>query len=136
MLNYFGYMLAERGTRLDEALKLIKQAVDQDPQNGSYLDSLGYVYYRLGKYDLAEQYLRRASEKMDNDGTVHSHLGDVFAKTGRLEMAAAQWKRAVDEFGKALPGDNDPTEIADTQKKLDDVRVKLAKQQSAMKQQP
>ncbi|MEO8725318.1 MAG: tetratricopeptide repeat protein [Acidobacteriaceae bacterium] len=135
ILNYFGYMLAERGTHLEEALNLIKQAVDQDPQNGAYLDSLGYIYYRLGRYDLAEQYLRRAVEKLSNDGSVHSHLGDVFAKTGRLDMAAAQWKRAVEEYAKALPGDNDPSEIAETQKQLDDARVKLAKQQSALKPQ-
>jgi tetratricopeptide (TPR) repeat protein len=133
-LNYLGYMLAERGTRLEEAQSMIKQAVDQDPQNGAYLDSLGYAYYRLGKYDLAEQYLRRAAEKMNNDGTVHEHLGDVFAKTGRLELAAAQWKRAVEEFGKSLPGDNDPSEIAETQKKYDEARVKLAKQQPAIKE--
>lgn len=126
-LNFLGYMLAEHGSHLEEALKDIRQAVDQDPQNGAYLDSLGYAYYKVGKYDLAEQYLRRAAQKIDNDGTVHEHLGDVFAKTGRLELAAAQWKRAVDEFAKSLPGDNDPTEIADTQKKLDDARVKLAK---------
>jgi tetratricopeptide (TPR) repeat protein len=135
-LNYLGYMFAENGTRLDESLSLVKKAVDQDPQNGAYLDSLGWVYYKQGKLDLAEQTLRRAAERIDTDGTVHSHLGEVFAKQGKLKLAAAQWERAMDEYGHSLPSDNDPTEVAETQKKLESARVKLAKQnQSALKEQ-
>ena len=60
-LNYLGYMLADRGVRLDEALGYIRKAVALDPQNGAYLDSLGWAYYRLGNYDMAEDNLRRAS---------------------------------------------------------------------------
>ena len=59
-LNYLGYMLADRGTRLDEALGYIRRAVALDPQNGAYLDSLGWAYYKMGNYELAEENLRRA----------------------------------------------------------------------------
>jgi Tfp pilus assembly protein PilF len=94
------------------------------------------VYYKQGKLDLAEQTLRKAAERIQTDGTVHSHLGEVFAKEGKLKLAAAQWERAMDEYGHSLPSDNDPSEVAETQKKLESARVKLAKQnQSALKEQ-
>ena len=62
-------MLADRGTRLDEALSLIRRAVALDPQNGAYLDSLGWVHFKMGKYDLAEDALRKAVDRIDNDPT-------------------------------------------------------------------
>src|SRR5207244_5641828 len=62
-LNYLGYMLADRGVKLDEALGLIKKAVDLDPSNGAYLDSLGWAYFRLGKYESAEDTLIKASQR-------------------------------------------------------------------------
>ena len=77
-LNYLGYMLADRGTRLDEALGYIRRAVALDPQNGAYLDSLGWVYYKMGNYELAEENLRRASERMGDDPTIHDHLGELY----------------------------------------------------------
>ena len=72
-LNYLGYMLADRGVKLDEALTLIKKAVDLDPANGAYLDSLGWAYFRLGKYDLAEESLTKASQHISSDPTVQDH---------------------------------------------------------------
>ena len=84
-MNYLGYMLADRGTRLDEALGYIRRAVALDPQNGAYLDSLGWVYYKMGNYELAEENLRRASERMGDDPTIHDHLGELYMKTGRAE---------------------------------------------------
>ena len=89
-LNYLGYMLADRDTRVEEALGYIRRAVALDPQNGAYLDSLGWAYYKLGKYDLAEENLRRASERINTDPTVHQHLGELYQKTGRLKLAASQ----------------------------------------------
>lgn len=139
VLNYLGYMLADRGLRLDEALAYIKKAAAQDPQNGAYLDSLGWAYYKMGNYDLAEENLRKASLKISNDGTIQDHLGDLYFKTGRLKLAAAHWERALEEWGKTtLPGDIDTTDVARVQKKLESAKVKLAKQaqqQSAGKQQ-
>src|SRR5262249_35090610 len=59
-LNYLGYMLADRGVRLEEAIKYVQTALEQDPNNGAYLDSLGWVYFKMNRLDLAEQYLLKA----------------------------------------------------------------------------
>jgi tetratricopeptide (TPR) repeat protein len=127
-LNYYGYMLADRGVRLEEALNLIKKAVDLDPANGAYLDSLGWAYYKLGKYDLAEESLNKAIQHTPNDPTVQDHLGDVYQKTGRLRLAAAHWERALQEWNKTVSAEVEPTDIAKVQKKLESAKVKLAKE--------
>jgi tetratricopeptide (TPR) repeat protein len=129
-LNYLGYMLADRGTRLDEALGYIRRAVALDPQNGAYLDSLGWVYYKMGNYELAEENLRRASERMGDDPTIHDHLGELYMKTGRLKLAASNWERSLDEWNKTVPAEVDADSVAKVQKNLDAARVKLAKQNS------
>jgi tetratricopeptide (TPR) repeat protein len=126
-LNYLGYMLADRGVRLDEALGYIRKAVAIDPQNGAYLDSLGWAYYRLGNYDMAEENLRRASEKIGSDPTVQAHLGDLYQKTGRLKLATAHWQRALDEWNRTVPAEIDSDEVAKVQKDLESAKVKLAK---------
>jgi tetratricopeptide (TPR) repeat protein len=127
-LNYLGYMLADRGTRLDEALGYIRRAVALDPQNGAYLDSLGWVYYKMGNYDLAEENLRRASERMGDDPTIHDHLGELYMKTGRVKLAATHWERSLEEWNKTVPAEVDSDSVAKVQKELDAARVKLAKQ--------
>ena len=127
-LNYLGYMLADRGTRLDEALGYIRRAVALDPQNGAYLDSLGWVYYKMGNYDLAEENLRRASERMGNDPTIHDHLGQLYQTTGRLKLAATHWERSLEEWNKTIPAEVDADDVAKVQKELETARVKLAKQ--------
>ena len=127
-LNYLGYMMADRGTHLEEALGYVKKAVELDPQNGAYLDSLGWAYYKLGNYDLAEENLRKASERIGNDATVQDHLGDLYHKIGRLKLAAAHWQRALEEWGKAIPADVDQEDVAKVQHKLEAARVRLAQQ--------
>jgi tetratricopeptide (TPR) repeat protein len=133
-LNYLGYMLADRGTRVEEALGYIRRALTLDPQNGAYLDSLGWAYYRLGNYDLAEENLRRASERIGNDPTVHQHLGELYQKTGRLKLAAANFERSLEEWNKTIPAEVDSDEVAKVQKDLETTRVKLAKQTGTAKQ--
>jgi tetratricopeptide (TPR) repeat protein len=134
-LNYLGYMLADRGAKLDEALTLIKKAVDLDPTNGAYLDSLGWAYFKLGKYDQAEDNLNKASrsQHMGADPTVQDHLGDLYQKTGRLKLAAAHWERALEEWNKTIAAEVDQDDVAKVQKKLETARVKLAKEDSAQK---
>ena len=127
-LNYLGYMLADRGTRLDEALGYIRRAVALDPQNGAFLDSLGWVYFKMGNYDLAEENLRRASEKIGSDPTVQAHLGDLYQKTNRLKLATTHWQRALEEWNKTIPAEVDVDEVAKVQKDLESAKVKLAKQ--------
>ncbi len=130
-LNYLGYMLADRDTRLEEALGYIRRAVALDPQNGAYLDSLGWAYYKLGKYDLAEENLRRASERINTDPTVHQHLGELYQKTGRLKLAASNYERSLEEWNKTIPAEVDQDEVAKLQKELETTRVKLARQNAA-----
>ena len=129
-LNYLGYMNADRDVRLEESLNYIKQAVSLEPTNGAYLDSLGWAYFKLGKYDLAEENLTKASLRMGSDPTVQDHLGDLYQKTGRLKLAAAHWERAVEEWNKTIGSELDTDLFAATQKKLDAAKVRLAKEGS------
>ena len=128
-LNYLGYMLADQNSKLDEALGYIKRAVDIDPTNGAYLDSIGWAYYRLGKYEMAEESLVKAAQKINTDPTVHDHLGDLYQKTGRLKLAATHWERALVEWNRTIAAEVDQTDIARVQKKLDSAKVKLAKEE-------
>jgi tetratricopeptide (TPR) repeat protein len=129
-LNYLGYMNADRGVKLDESLNFIKQALTFDPNNGAYLDSLGWVYFKLGKYDLAEENLTKAAVHMGSDPTVQEHLGDLYQKTGRLKQAAIHWERSVEEWNKTVPAEVDTDAFAKVQQKLDAAKVKLAKEDS------
>jgi tetratricopeptide (TPR) repeat protein len=129
VLNYFGYMLADRGVRLQEALGMVKKAVDLDPQNAAYLDSLGWAYFKLGDNDLAEEYLRKALLRNPNDSTMQDHLAEVYAKQGKLKQAVGLWERAIAEWNRTLPADVDPADVSRVQKKLESTRVKVAKQQ-------
>jgi len=133
-LNYLGYMLADKGTRLTEALKLIRKAVELEPINGAFLDSLGWAYFKLGQYELAEDNLRQAVQRDQTDPTVHDHLGDLYEKTGRIRLAAAQWELSLSEYAKSAAGDVEPGDVAKVQHKLENARVKLAKQESAIGQ--
>ena len=130
VLNYLGYMLADKGTKLPEALKLIRKAVDQEPMNGAYLDSLGWAYFKLGQYELAEENLRQAVARDQTDPTVHEHLGDLYEKTGRIRLAATQWQLSLTEFSRSAAADVEPADVAKLQHKLETARVKLAKEES------
>ncbi len=126
-LNYLGYMMADHDMHLDEALKLIQHAVQLDPQNGAYLDSLGWADLKLGQYALAEENLEKAIERMPDDPTVHDHMGELYARTGRLRQAVAQWERSLAEYAHAAPGDAEPGEAGQVEKKLESARMRLSK---------
>jgi tetratricopeptide (TPR) repeat protein len=134
-LNYLGYMLADRGVRLEEALGLIKKALELDPANGAYLDSLGWAYFKLGKYEMAEENLLRAAQRNTTsaDPTVQDHLGDLYQKTGRLKLAVAHWERALQEWNKTVSAEVETADVARVQKKLESAKVKLAKEDSPQK---
>jgi tetratricopeptide (TPR) repeat protein len=127
-LNYLGYMLADRGVKLDDALAMLQKAVQLDPQNYAYLDSLGWVYYKLGQYPLAEENLRKASERVSTDPTVHDHLGELYEKTGRLRLAVAQWDQSLAQYARTVPADVDEGDVSKVQKKLENAKVKLARE--------
>ena len=114
-LNNLGYFLVARGSRYQEALRLIEQAVSIEPLNGSFLDSLGWVNYRLGKIDKAREQLEKATVYTHHSATLHEHLGDVFRELGRLAEARRQWEKAL-EF--SVEAD----EIARLKGKLKDLR--------------
>jgi len=118
-LNYLGYMLADRGVRLEESLDLIKKAVDLDPNNGAYLDSLGWAYFKLNRVDEAETYLKKALERVRKDPTIHEHLGDVYYHKGQYADAKAAWELS-------LANAQDEEESGKVQKKIEELKVKLA----------
>jgi tetratricopeptide (TPR) repeat protein len=95
-LNFLGYSLAERNQRLDEALELVRRALKVDGWNGAYLDSLGWVYFQMGRYDEARGPLERAAREYPNDVTVLEHLGDVYLELGERALAREAWVRALD----------------------------------------
>jgi len=95
---------------------------------------LGWAYFRLGKYDLAEENLNKASQHMGSDPSVQEHLGDLYQKTGRLKLAAAHWERALEEWTKTVAAEVDTDAQAKVQQKLDAARVRLAKEQSEKQQ--
>jgi tetratricopeptide (TPR) repeat protein len=127
-LNYLGYMLADRGVKLEEASQMIKKALDQEPDNGAYLDSMGWVYYQLGKLNEAEAMLIRAVERTGDDATVQEHLGDVYFKLGKTKEAISQWQLSAKGFQAGTQADADPEDLAKVNKKLDAARVRLAKE--------
>lgn len=124
--NYLGYMLAERGQKLDEAVAMLKKVVAFDPQNGAYLDSLAWAYYKQGQYALAEDFERKAAVRMSNDPTVLDHLGEIDAKTGKLPQAIDEWQRSLQQYATSLAPEADPADVAKVQRKLESARVKLA----------
>ncbi|MDA7424986.1 tetratricopeptide repeat protein [Thalassococcus lentus] len=95
VLNYLGYSLVEKQIKLDEALDMIERAVAARPDSGYIVDSLGWVLYRLGRYEEAVPHMERAAELMPIDPIVNDHLGDVYWSVGRTLEAEFQWKRAL-----------------------------------------
>ena len=132
-LNYLGYMLADRNVKLEEALGMIQKAVQKDPENGAYLDSLGWAFFRLNRYQEAESNLRRSIEKVPTDPTVRDHLGDVYYKQGKLKEAAAEWQASVQQFKAAAAHEYEPADLSRVQRKLDNARVRAATKDPAPK---
>jgi tetratricopeptide (TPR) repeat protein len=131
-LNYLGYMLADRNVRLNEALEMIHKAVEQEPSNGAFLDSLGWVYFRLNKLEEAEESLRSSLRQYGGrDATVYDHLGDVCNSRNNLKEAVKQWEQALKEWQTTAPSEADPAEIAKVQKKLEKARVRLAQERGS-----
>jgi tetratricopeptide (TPR) repeat protein len=94
--NYLGYMWADRGVRLEEARELLEKAVAREPRNGAYLDSLGWVYFRLGRLEKAQTYLAEAKQRDPDDPTIEEHLGDLSERQGDITRAIAHWERALE----------------------------------------
>jgi tetratricopeptide (TPR) repeat protein len=111
-LNYLGYMLADRGTRLQDALALLEKAVGLEPESAAFLDSLGWVHFRLGHYEQAETFLKKAVRGSRPDPTILEHLADAYAALGKV-------REALETYQAALGRDPDhPEEIRKKMRKL------------------
>ena len=95
VMNYLAYSWVEKGENYDRALDMLRRAVDLRPQDGYIVDSLGWVFYRLGEYEKAVEHLERAIELNPTDPVINDHLGDAYWKVGRRQEARFQWKRAL-----------------------------------------
>lgn len=126
VLNYYGYMLADRGVRLEEATSLIQRAVKQEPNNGAYLDSLGWAYYKASKLAEAEEYLRKATDRDGHDPTILGHLADVYLKMGQTDRAVTLMEKARAEWQRAVPSDYEPDKVSDLDVQLKNLKKRLA----------
>ncbi|HEX4042140.1 MAG TPA: tetratricopeptide repeat protein [Xanthobacteraceae bacterium] len=112
VLNYLGYSWVDKGVHLDQGMDMIRKAVEQRPDDGYIVDSLGWAYFRTGNYDEAVKNLERAVELKPEDPTINGHLGDAYWRVGRRLEAHFQWSQAVD----LKP---DPEDLPKLQAKLD-----------------
>lgn len=94
--NFLGYLYAENGVFLEKAAELVGKALKEDSDNGAYLDSLGWVYYKMQKYGRALEYLERANQLLKNDPVIMEHLGDVLYRLNQREKARNIWKQALE----------------------------------------
>lgn len=95
VLNYLGYSWIEQGVHLERALKMVERAVEQRPNDGYIVDSLGWANYRLGRWDRALRHLERAVELKPEDPVINDHLGDTYWRVGRRLEARFQWQHAM-----------------------------------------
>ena len=114
-LNYLGYMLADHGKRLDEAVSFVKRALAIEADNPSYLDSLGWAYFKQGQIDSARDPLERAAAALPKNSVIQDHLGDVYFQMKR-------YRDAVSAFDRALSGDRDGIDAPAVTKKRDRAR--------------
>ena len=92
--NNYAYSLSERGEKLDLALEMAKLAIEKEPDNSSFLDTIGWVYYKLGNYEEAKTYLEKALEISGERPVMLDHLGDILFKMGKKELAVELWQKA------------------------------------------
>jgi tetratricopeptide (TPR) repeat protein len=95
VLNYLGYSWVDQGSNLKQAMDYIRKAVKLKPDDGYYVDSLGWAYYRLGNLPAAVENLERAVELKPDDPIINDHLGDAYWKVGRALEAKYQWQQAL-----------------------------------------
>jgi Flp pilus assembly protein TadD len=95
-LNYLGYTYADKDMKLTEAKELVQRALAIKPEDGAYVDSLGWVHFRLGQWDEAVKELERAAKLLPEDAVIHEHLGDAYLKKSRNRDARESWMKALE----------------------------------------
>lgn len=115
--NDLGYLWADRDKNLEQAKTMVEKALAAEPENAAYLDSMGWVLYRLGEFQAATDHLEKAAAlPRGEDSTIHDHLGDCRAKLGEQDKAVASWRRALElEEAKPVP---DPKMLESLKRKL------------------
>jgi tetratricopeptide (TPR) repeat protein len=96
ILNNYAYSLSERGDSLSYALDMSKKAIDSDPENASYLDTYGWIHFKLGNYNDAEKFIQKSVDKEPDNSTLYDHLGDVLMKLGKKKKAVESWQKALE----------------------------------------
>jgi len=132
--NYLGYMLADRGVRLEESIKYIKDALKIEPSNGAYLDSLGWAYHKMNRNDMAQGPLEKAVKLIPNDPTIREHLGYVYLGLGEKAKALQEWERALKFSHKGPSSDFSPQRAARLRKQVDHLKRQIGQQASAADQ--
>jgi tetratricopeptide (TPR) repeat protein len=97
VLNNYGYSLSERGIRLVDALQMAKKALEKDPENGAYLDTVGWIYFKMGEYDKALPFIEKAFTKRTDSDVVGNHLETVYEKLGMKEKARATREKTINQ---------------------------------------
>ena len=97
-MNDLGYLFADRGKQLERSLRMVNRAVEAEPNNEAYLDSVGWTLFKLGRFEEALKYLEKASDRENPDGVILDHLGDVYWQTKRHVEATDMWQRAMKAF--------------------------------------
>ena len=116
--NDLGYLWADENKHLSRALNMISLAVAAEPDNRAFRDSLGWIYYRLGRYGKAAAELEKALDEKEPDGTVLDHLGEAYIKAGRTDKARDAWRRAIAAYKK----DKEPEKAAKIERKREKVK--------------
>ena len=117
-LNYLGYMLGDRGVKLDDALAMVQKAVQLDPQNGAYLDSLGWVYFKMGQYRAGRSQPAQGQRAYRTGPAVHDHLGEFTKRLAGCGWPLAQWEQSLAEYARTVPADAETSDVNKVQKKL------------------
>ncbi|MBD3347456.1 MAG: tetratricopeptide repeat protein [Chitinivibrionales bacterium] len=115
--NYLGYMWAENDMKLDSAEKLLETALEKEPENGAYLDSYAWMFYKKGHYDKALKYITKALEYIDDDPVIYEHLADIHAKRN-------EYRKALESYRECL--ELNPEEVEKIQKKIEELEKKLS----------
>ncbi len=97
LLNNYSYSLSERGVQLRKAQQLVDRALQIEPDNGAYLDTKGWIYYRMGQFQNAYIFIKKALEQREESAEVIEHLGDVLLKLGKPDEARQYWKKALEK---------------------------------------
>ena len=115
---------------MEESVKYIQKALQLEPNNGAYLDSLGWAYFKMHRLDQAASQLEKAARLISSDPTIHEHLGHIYLELGKKRQAEEQWERALREWPTAVSSDFDADQAAKLQKQLEQLKTKLANEKA------